>query len=162
MKVYLASGLGFSELGKNSINYLKENLKELVRVIEPFESNSDLGLRIQEIEKDQSTSLFIIKSELKEINYQIGKRNENLINEADLILAILDGNDLDSGTSAEIGYAYGIGKKIIGYRGDFRNTGDNIGSVINLQVEYFVLSSGGYIFSSIKELVDYLKKIQIH
>ena len=55
-----------------------------------------------------------MESELKKINYQIGKRNDELINESDLILAILDGNDLDSGTCAEIGYAYGIGKKIIG------------------------------------------------
>lgn len=47
-----------------------------------------------------------------------------MIDEADLILAILDGPDADSGTSVELGYAYAIQKPIIGIRTDFRISED--------------------------------------
>ena len=33
---------------------------------------------------------------------------------ADIVVALLTGRDVDSGTSAEIGYAYAFNKKIIG------------------------------------------------
>lgn len=42
------------------------------------------------------------------------------IEEADVVLAILDGADADSGTSFEVGYAFARGKPIIGVRTDFR------------------------------------------
>src|SRR5690348_11063889 len=35
---------------------------------------------------------------------------------ADVVVAILDGADVDSGTSFEVGLAYGLGKPIIGVR----------------------------------------------
>ena len=33
---------------------------------------------------------------------------------ADLVVALLTGRDVDSGTAAEIGYAYGAGKELVG------------------------------------------------
>jgi nucleoside 2-deoxyribosyltransferase len=42
------------------------------------------------------------------------------IKEADILIAILDGSDTDSGTCIEMGYAYAINKPIIGVRTDFR------------------------------------------
>ena len=42
-------------------------------------------------------------------------------------MAVLDGTDVDSGTAAEIGYAFARGKLIVGYRGDFRLSADNEG-----------------------------------
>jgi len=75
------------------------------------------------------------------------------------MLAVLDGTDVDSGTAAEIGYAAALNKKICGYRGDFRKSGDNEGSVINLQVEYFILSSGGQIVSDLVMLESELKRL---
>ena len=77
-----------------------------------------------------------------------------------LILAVLDGTDVDSGTAAEIGYAFAKGKPILGYRGDFRLSADNDGSTVNLQVEYFIRQSGGDIVASIKELGPALAKIK--
>jgi nucleoside 2-deoxyribosyltransferase len=44
------------------------------------------------------------------------------IEEADAIVAVLDGADADSGTSFEIGYAYARRKPIIGVRTDFRRS----------------------------------------
>ena len=38
------------------------------------------------------------------------------------MVAIVDGPDADSGTCIEIGYAKGLGKKVIGVRTDFRGS----------------------------------------
>lgn len=42
------------------------------------------------------------------------------IDDADVVVGILDGADADSGTCFECGYAYGKGKKVIGVRTDIR------------------------------------------
>ena len=43
-------------------------------------------------------------------------------------------------------------QRIVGYRGDFRLAADNIGSTVNLQVEYFIRASGGAIAASLAVL----------
>jgi nucleoside 2-deoxyribosyltransferase len=93
------------------------------------------------------------------LNMSIGKRNEDLINDCDIVVAVLDGTDVDSGTASEIGFSYAKGKRIIGYRGDFRLTGDNEGSVVNLQVQYWIEESGGRVVRSIDELMESLKLV---
>jgi nucleoside 2-deoxyribosyltransferase len=42
------------------------------------------------------------------------------IDKADIIVALLEGADADSGTCVELGYAYSKGKAILGIRTDFR------------------------------------------
>jgi len=42
------------------------------------------------------------------------------LDRSDLVVAVLNGPDIDSGTSWEIGYAFSKGKKIIGYCDDTR------------------------------------------
>jgi nucleoside 2-deoxyribosyltransferase len=44
----------------------------------------------------------------------------NAIDHADIMVAILEGADADSGTSVELGYAYSKGKAILGIRTDYR------------------------------------------
>jgi nucleoside 2-deoxyribosyltransferase len=46
------------------------------------------------------------------------------VDQADVVVALLDGADADSGTSMELGYAYAKGKFIIGVRSDFRGLED--------------------------------------
>ena len=70
----------------------------------------------------------------------------------DGVVAVLDGADVDSGTAAEIGYAFARGKLIVGYRGDFRLSADNEGGIVNLQVEYFIRQSGGTIVNRYEDL----------
>jgi len=65
---------------------------------------------------------------------------------------VLDGSDVDSGTAAEIGYAFAQKKKIFGYRSDFRLAADNEGAMVNLQVEYFICASGGDLFTQVSQL----------
>jgi nucleoside 2-deoxyribosyltransferase len=47
------------------------------------------------------------------------------IQRADLIVAILDGADADSGTCWECGYAHALGKPIVGVRTDLRASEDD-------------------------------------
>lgn len=70
------------------------------------------------------------------------------------------GADGISNSAAEIGFAFAIGKTIIGYRGDVRTTADNLSARVNLQVEGFILESGGEIVYSIDQLVLLLSKIR--
>ena len=48
----------------------------------------------------------------------------NLLNKADVVIAILEGSDADSGTCIEMGYAAAKGIPIIGVRTDFRASQD--------------------------------------
>jgi len=95
----------------------------------------------------------------RRINLEIGRRNQRLIDECDVIFAVLDGTDVDSGTAAEIGYGFAKHKPILGYRGDFRPSADNEGGIVNLQVEYFIRASGGDIISQISDLPSALAKL---
>jgi len=43
------------------------------------------------------------------------------IRSADIVVALLDGQDSDSGTCVELGYAYALNKKVFGLLTDFRS-----------------------------------------
>jgi nucleoside 2-deoxyribosyltransferase len=93
---------------------------------------------------------------------RVGQRNAQLIDESDAVLAILDGPDVDSGTAAEVGYAAARGKPIAGVRDDLRQAGDNLGVTVNLQVEYFIRSTGGAIAHSLEEGIECLAALLRH
>ena len=42
------------------------------------------------------------------------------LNKCDMVVALLDGADVDSGVAFEIGYARGLGKPVLGVRTDYR------------------------------------------
>ena len=52
--------------------------------------------------------------------FAIFQSDEEGIEQADAIVACMDGTDPDSGTCWEVGYAYARGKKILLYRTDMR------------------------------------------
>jgi nucleoside 2-deoxyribosyltransferase/predicted secreted protein len=49
--------------------------------------------------------------------------NKTALEESDLVVAIIDGADADSGTAWEMGYAFASGKPVIALRTDFRRVG---------------------------------------
>ena len=53
------------------------------------------------------------------------------LDNCDVVVAVLDGPDADSGTSFEMGYAGGRGKRVIGVRTDFRG---GEGQTVNLML----------------------------
>jgi len=146
-RVYVASPFGFSESGRNfldnSIHPLLENMG--LEVVSPWILTPKNSI-------EQVSSLpfsFEKREKWSELNKIIAKNNMNGILSSDYIFAILDGVDVDSGTASEIGFGYANGKKIIGYRSDFRYSGDNEGAIVNLQVEFFIKNSGGEIIHSL-------------
>lgn len=88
----------------------------------------------------------------------IGGKNARMIEDAEAVLAVLDGPDVDSGTAAEIGYAAALGRPVVGYRTDIRQSGE-AGAVVNLQVEYFIRITGGQIETSLEDAVALLVEL---
>jgi len=56
------------------------------------------------------------------------------INLCGLMVALLDGPQVDDGTAWEIGYAHAKGVPVIGVRTDFRQAGDVPGALVNCTV----------------------------
>ncbi len=141
LNAYLASPFGFADSTRSFMNdvYVPA-LSQFVNVINPWD-----------LTKQEEIDDAVRQGRSREMRYEIGKRNAEAIKRADIVIAALDGQELDSGTVAEIGFAAGLGKKIYGYRSDFRQAGE-LSAPFNPQVEYFVLSSGGIITSSLEEL----------
>jgi len=157
IKIYLAGPLGFSEAGREfhyrSIIPIIKNLG--YSYYNPWKTKLNKKIeRVSSLDYGKKK-----RNEWYKLNIEMGKLNTSEIDRSDILLAVLDGTDVDSGTAAEIGYAYARGKKIIGYRGDLRLSADNEGSTVNLQVEYFIRSSGGTIVTTIKQLQSELKKL---
>lgn len=154
-KVYIASALGFTETGRKYyyeqlIPYLQKNG---MKVLDPWTATPANKIRtVQGMEYGKEK-----RDAWRELNKEIGENNRKYIDESDFILAILDGTDIDSGVAAEVGYGFAQGKKIVGYRGDFRLSSDNEGAKVNLQVEYFIEKSGGAITGSFEEAVELME-----
>jgi nucleoside 2-deoxyribosyltransferase len=150
MRVYVASPLGFSEAGRDFYN---EKLLPLLsscgcELLDPWaltpQARTDAVLQMPYGQERRDA--------WRKLNTEIGGNNAAAIKSADMLFAVLDGVDVDSGTAAEIGYAFGLGKPILGYRGDFRLAADNDGATVNLQVEYFILQSGGNIIVAVDQI----------
>jgi nucleoside 2-deoxyribosyltransferase len=157
MKIYMASPLGFSEAGRAFYKGVLRKVKRLgYTPIDPWTLTAKAKIdRVQKIPYGAKK-----RDAWRKLNGEIGGNNRAGIDRADMVLAVLDGVDVDSGTAAEIGYAFAKGKPILGYRGDFRLSADNDGATVNLQVEYFVRQSGGDIITKVADLGPALAKIK--
>ena len=158
LKIYLAGPLGFSEAGRVFHNdAVVPALRKLGHsVLDPFAlADARKITRVTRMPFGAKR-----RDTWKRLNVEIGSRNRRAIDESDLMFAILDGADVDSGTAAEIGYAFAHGKPVLGYRGDFRLSADNEGSTVNLQVEYFIRESGGEIIARLDEAKAALARIE--
>ncbi|MGH2535098.1 MAG: nucleoside 2-deoxyribosyltransferase [Thermomicrobiales bacterium] len=153
MKIYLASPLGFAESTRAFMDRLIGALSAHVEVVNPWDDHrfDDDFARVPAIRDVEVRRELLVR-----INYEIGRANEERIRSCDTVVAILDGVDVDSGTAAEVGFAYGLGKLAHGLRTDFRMTGDNEAAGVNLQVRYFIEASGGQYFTSVDELITAL------
>jgi len=89
------------------------------------------------------------------------------VDSATIVVGLLDGQDVDSGTSIELGYAHAKGKKIFGLLTDFRtyhNTADAEPHRPNLMV-WGVCEEGNTLFGNLVSLseafAEYVKGIQL-
>jgi len=155
---YVASPLGFSEATRG---YYYDVLLPAVRSagMKPLDPWGD-ATATKQFEAALALPLGDERrNALRQINKRLGRSNAQMIDQADGVLAILDGVDVDSGTAAEIGFAAAKEKPIVGLRLDLRQTGDNEGATVNLQVEYFVARGGGGVVRSIDEAVELLARL---
>jgi nucleoside 2-deoxyribosyltransferase len=132
-RCYVASPLGFTEAGRDY--YVKVFLPALADVVTPVDPWT--------------------LSDPTDAPLEIGRRNADAITSCQLLAAHLDGQEVDSGTAAEIGYAAAKGLRCFGLRTDLRESGEP-GVAVNLQVEHFIVASGGRIATSLDDLVDAL------
>jgi nucleoside 2-deoxyribosyltransferase len=146
-RCYVASPLGFNEPGRSYYNevYLPA-LSAAVEPVDPWKLTT-----AQEIDDARS------RNTLREMRLEIGRRNIEAIKSSDMLAALLDGQEPDSGTVAELGYAAGLGKRCFALRSDLRQAGEE-GGKINLQVEAFVIGSGGAMTTTLAELVTELER----
>jgi nucleoside 2-deoxyribosyltransferase len=147
MKIYFAGPL-FSEADRDwtrktikEIENLARECGEEVTIIFPY----DL-ITIDELER--------LGDEAK---YEIFSRCKSHIEDAHIVIALLDGTQVDDGTAWEIGYFYrgrAEGSLIIGIRTDFRNAGESGTSVVNAMIE----CSCDWIARSTEELLKILSE----
>ncbi len=149
--VYLASPLGFAASTSAFMTDIVGRLSVHIVVVNPWDDHRFDGdfARLARLNDHRERV-----RQLHEINHQLGLGNEARIRAADALFAVLDGVDVDSGTAAEIGFAVALGKRAYGIRTDFRLAGDNLGSVVNLQVQYFIEASGGRIVLTSDDLTN--------
>src|SRR5262249_5143342 len=122
MKIYLAGPLGFSEAGGAFHN--TTIVPEVVRLghlpLDPWGSEPPPGIdpalaaEIKLLGGEVSAVLAMSygparRDAWRKLNPRIGAKNRALIDACDMVVAVLDGTDVDSGTAAEIGYAFGRG-----------------------------------------------------
>ncbi len=146
-RCYVASPFGFSEAGRAYYyGTLVPALSEAVEVVDPW-AISEAGEFARAV-ADGTLAAFVV---------EVGRRNAEAIRGCALLVACLDGPDVDSGTAAEVGYAAALGIRCLGLRTDLRETGER-GAIVNLQVQSFIVHSGGRIAASLEELLEELER----
>ncbi len=114
-RVYLAAPL-FSEAERSYNATLAARLEEnLFEVYVPQEAGDDSGTR---------------GNPAQDILFE---KNLQALKDADIVVAIIDGADADSGTAWEMGYAFAVEKPVIALRTDFRRIGHH--EHVNLMLE---------------------------
>lgn len=152
--IYLASPLGFAESTRAFMAETILRLSAVVTVLNPWDDTSfadDFNRAHALTDMNERRIAF------HRINMGIGAKNEAMIRAATMLVAVLDGVDVDSGTAGEMGFAYGLGKPVHGLRTDFRVTGDNEAAGINLQLRYFIEASGGTYHTTVDDLIATLR-----
>jgi nucleoside 2-deoxyribosyltransferase/predicted secreted protein len=131
-RVYLAAPL-FSE-AERAYNTMLFTLleKNLFDVYLPQEAGDDSDTR----EESEQHRLF--------------RKNLQALEESDVIIAIIDGADADSGTAWEMGYAFSRGKPVIALRTDFRRVGHHEHVNLMLEQSATVVTSPDQLLSALK------------
>lgn len=94
----------------------------------------------------------LVKPDSLEMRNRIFHKDVEALNACDLCVALLTGADHDSGTSAELGYLYALGKPCIGITDDKRA---NLNTII-----WGICGQGKQIVRTIDEMVEMVKMVQ--
>ncbi|KKG11760.1 nucleoside 2-deoxyribosyltransferase [Methanosarcina sp. 2.H.T.1A.6] len=121
--------------------------KKRIYLAGPLFTHAELeyNLKLKDMLLNNGFSVFLPQEDAEDAAHERERQNQECIftkcvegvDASDLVVAVLDGVDVDSGTAWEIGYAYAKGKPVIGLRTDFRAFSDGI---VNLMVEMAIVS----------------------
>ena len=157
-RVYLASPLGFTEAGRYWT----------AEVLHPALARAGWGVLDPWVDETGAVGAALALppgperlEALRGMGRAVGERNRRLLAEADAVLAVVDGADVDSGTAAEIGWAAARGCPVVGLRTDFRLS-EHEAAPINVQVEDFVLVSGGRLVPTLAAAIEALAALAGH
>ena len=120
------------------------------------EAECDFNRKLRDEIKSAGFNVFLPQEDSNNVRDEknrqkiIFNKNVDAIDSSGIIVAVIDGTDVDSGTAWEIGYAFARGKPIIGLRTDFRTLG--IEGTVNLMIE-----RSAVLCTSIPELLSRLK-----
>jgi len=148
-RCYVAGPLGFTEAGRHYYEHVY--LPALTAVVEPVDpwalatADEFAAAAAEGIDAQRALAL------------DVGRRNAAAIRSCTLLAAYLEGQEPDSGTVAEVGFACGVGLTCFGLRSDARQAGEP-GVAVNLQVEALIVDSGGVIVGSLDALVTALTR----
>ena len=116
--------------------------KKIIYLAGPLFTHAELeyNRKLKDMLLNNGFSVFLPQEDAEDAAKERERQNQEKIfrkcvegvDTSDIVVAILDGVDVDSGTAWEIGYAYAKGKTVIGLRTDFRALSDGI---VNLMVE---------------------------
>jgi nucleoside 2-deoxyribosyltransferase len=148
-RAYIASPLGFSEAGRRYyVEHFLPALRDHVEPVDPW----TLSL-------PEEFAAAAADGRAREFGLQVGARNAQAIAGSQLVIAQLDGQEVDAGTASEVGYGAALGMPCVALRSDLRCSGEP-GMTVNLQLEAFVALSGGFIAASLEELVARLATLR--
>ncbi|HEV7808913.1 MAG TPA: nucleoside 2-deoxyribosyltransferase [Solirubrobacteraceae bacterium] len=148
-RAYIASPLGFSEAGR--AYYAERYLPALREHVEPVDPWT--------LSLPDEFAAAAADGHAREFGLEVGARNAQAIADSQLVIAQLDGQEVDAGTASEVGYAAALGLPCVGLRSDLRSSGEP-GMRVNLQLEAFVALSGGFFARSLEELVARLATLR--
>jgi nucleoside 2-deoxyribosyltransferase len=123
------------------------------------ESERDFNSRIAKKLRESGLEVWLAQESqfIQEGTYEEKRRiyegDISALKASDVVVAVLDGVEVDAGVAYEIGYAKALGKPIIGLKTDYRTFSKM--EEINLILEVPL----GRICKSIDEVIDSLKKI---
>jgi nucleoside 2-deoxyribosyltransferase len=122
------------------------------------EAECDFNRKLRDEIKSAGFNVFLPQEDSNNIKDETNRQkiifNKNLkgIEKSDILVAVIDGADVDSGTAWEIGFASAKGKPVLALRTDFRTLG--IEGTVNLMIERSVI-----LCTSVSELLNHLKSL---
>ena len=130
MKIYFAGPL-FSEAERD---WIRATIQKIESLAVQRGTKTEIIFPYDLITQDEIDRLG------EQAKLEIFSRCKSHLDDADLMIALLDGSQVDDGTAWEIVYFYAKKspeQKIIGIRTDFRNAEESSGAVVNAMIECY-------------------------
>jgi nucleoside 2-deoxyribosyltransferase len=137
--------------------------KKIIYLAGPLFTHAELefNLKIRDMLVEKDFEVFLPQEDTPDEKKEHDRHNQACIfqhcvmgiDRSDLVVAVLDGADVDSGTAWEIGYAYAKGKPVIGFRTDFRELSNGN---VNLMIEVAAKA----LARTEKELMEVMEKFR--